>query len=87
MVLRAVGQAAFGSVPSIWNSLYSLVCSAVGDTFLNTHTSSTIRCPNFSAMLLPSHDMAVFFTLVNIGIIHGLLVTSKSLYPYTAFVG
>lgn len=87
MVLRAVGQAAFGSAPSIGNSSYSLVCSTASDTFLSAHTSSQIRCSNFSPVLLPCHDTAVFFTLMNIWIFHGSLVTSKSLYPYTTSVG
>lgn len=87
MVLRAVGQAAFGSAPSIGNSLYSLVLSTANDIFLSAHTSSQIRCSHFSAVLLPCHDTAVFSTLINIWIVYGSLVASKSLYPYTTSVG
>lgn len=87
MVLRAVGQAAFGSAPSIGNSLYCLVCSTASDTFPSAHTRPQIRCSNFSAVMLPCHDTAVFLTLTNIWIIHVSLVTSKSLYPYATSVG
>lgn len=62
MVLRAVGQAAFGSAPSIGNSSYSLVCSTASDTFLSAHTSSQIRFKFLSCAAALSWYSSGFYT-------------------------
>lgn len=73
VILRAVSQSAFGSTPFTGNSLFSLACSTGSVIFLCVHTSSQIRCLYFPVVLMPCHDMEVFF-FTQMNIIHRQLL-------------